>query len=214
MMTFWRALTLLIAGWMVPVVAAAAESPRDLLELMITPDLVLGRAEAIGLSAPQRQAVQRIQSDLQPRMLPLLRQMRSERDALVALLRAEKADEGAILDQFEKLNGVETELKRLRLQMTVGVMKVLTAEQRATARTLQEKRLSEGGPEMGTDTLPAKLRRVKDGLEQWKREGRDVAPLRELWERFQAAEDKGHYRQARQALDEAIALLDAPPARR
>ena len=54
---------------------------------------------------------------------------------------------------------------------------------------------------------------MKEGLEQWKREGRDVTPLRELWDRFRAAEDKGHYRQARQALDEAIALLDAPPAR-
>jgi Spy/CpxP family protein refolding chaperone len=212
MKTLRRTVTLLIAGGMA-VSVAAAESPRDLLELMIPPDLVLGQAEAIGLSASQRQAVQRIQAELQPRMPPLLRQMRKERDALVLLLQVEKPDEGAVLGQFEKLNAIETELKRLRFQMTVGVKRVLTAEQQAKALALQgERRAGSGGP-TGPDSLPAKLRRVKEGLEQWKREGRDVTPLRELWDRFREAEDKGHYRQARQALDEAIALLDAPPAR-
>jgi Spy/CpxP family protein refolding chaperone len=213
MRTLRRAATLLVAVWMLPVPAAATESPRDLQEVMIPPELVLGRADEIGLSASQRQAVRRIQSEVQPRMPPLLRQMRTERDALLALLQAEKVDEGAVLAQFEKLNAIETELKRLRLQMTVAVKRVLTAEQQAKAQALQEKRRAESGGSTGPDSLPAKLRRVKEGLEQWKREGRDVTPLRELWDRFREAEDKGHYRQARQALDEAIALLEAPPAR-
>jgi Spy/CpxP family protein refolding chaperone len=213
MKTLRRAMTFLVAGAMALVSAAAAQSPRDLPEQMIPPDLVLAQAEAIGLSAAQRQAVRRVQAELQPRMPPLLRQMRQERDALVALLALEKPDEAAVLAQFEKLNAVETELKRLRIQMTVGVKKVLTAEQQAKALALQGKRLSDSTAAAGPDTLPAKLQRVKEGLEQWKREGRDVTPLRELWERFRAAEDKGYYRQARQALDEAIALLDAPPAR-
>jgi Spy/CpxP family protein refolding chaperone len=212
MTTLWRAAVLLIAGFVVTVSALFAQSPRDLLELMIPPELVLGQAEAIGLRASQRQAVQRIQAELQPRMPPLLRRIREERDALVTLLKVEKPDEGAVLAQFEKLDAIETELKRLRLKLTVEVKRVLTAEQQAKAQALQEKRLAEGGAATGTDSLPAKLRRVKEGLEQWKREGRDVTPLRERWERFREAEDKGHYRQARQALDEAIAVLDAPPA--
>ena len=207
-----RAVMLLLAGWMAPALGAAADSARDLSEQLIPPDLVLSNGEALGLSAGQRQAVRRVQAEVQPGMLPLLRQMREERDALLVLMDAEKPDEGVVLARFGKLNAIEGELKRMRLQMTLGVKRVLTAEQQAKALTLQRKRLSEGGPR-GPDSLAAKLRRVKEGLEQWKREGRDVTPLRERWERFRAAEDKGFYRQARQALDEAIALLDAPPPR-
>src|SRR5262245_15051223 len=199
MNTLRRTASLVAASVVVAVSAAAAESPRDLLELMISPDIVLGQAETIGLNAGQRQSVQRIQAELQPRMPPLLRRIREERDALVALLGTEKPDEGAVIAQFEKLDAIETEVKRLRLQMTVEVQRVLTAEQQARARALQGKRLAEGGAATGPDSLPTKLRRVKEGLEQWKREGRDVTPLRELWERFREAEDKGHYRQARQA---------------
>jgi Spy/CpxP family protein refolding chaperone len=193
--------------------AAAGQSTQDLMDQIIPPDLVLAQSDSIGLSPAQRQAVHRVLLELQPKMPPLLRQMRQERDALVTLLKQEKPEEGAVLAQFEKLNSVETELKRVRFQMTVGVKRILSAEQQAKALALQETRLSESGAGLGPNSLPAKLQRVKEGLEQWKREGRDVTPLRELWDRFRAAEDKGHYRQARQALDEAIALLDKPPPR-
>ena len=190
-------------------VAHAAETTRDLAEQVIPPDLVLAHAEALRLDPQQRGAVQRLLSELHPRMPPLMRRMREERDALVELLKQDKPDEAAVLARFDALTRVETELKRLRLQMTVGVKKVLTGEQQAQAIALQDKRAADAG------TLPAKLKRVKEGLEQWKREGRDVAPLRERWERFREAEDKGFYRQAQKALDEAIALLDAsPPAAR
>ena len=193
--------------------AAAAQSPQDLMDQIIPPDLVLAQSDSIGLSPAQRQAVHRVLLELQPKMPPLLRQMRQERDALVALLKQEKPEEAAVLAQFEKLNSVETELKRVRFQMTVGVKRILSAEQQAKALALQETRLADSGAGPGPNSLAAKLQRVKEGLEQWKREGRDVTPLRELWDRFRAAEDKGHYRQARQALDEAIALLDKPPPR-
>jgi hypothetical protein len=99
--------------------------------------------------------------------------------------------------------------------MTLAIKKVLTPEQQAKALALQGRRLTESGSaQAGPDTIAAKLQRVRDGLQQWTREGRDVAPLRALWERVREAEDRGHYRQARQALDEAIALLDAPPPAR
>jgi Spy/CpxP family protein refolding chaperone len=202
-----------VAVLVVAKAVAAAEPPRSLFEQMVPPELVLAHADALGLDAEQRRAVRRVQARLQPRIPPLLREMREERDALVELLRLEKPDEAAVVARFDRLAAVETELKRVRLQMTVGVKRVLTAEQQAKALVLQAERPAGGGG-AGADSLAAKLRRVKDGIEQWKREGRDVAPLREAWERFRAAEDRGFYRQARQALDEAIALLEAPPARR
>jgi Spy/CpxP family protein refolding chaperone len=208
-----RAATLLIAAWMGSASPGLAQVLRDLFEQVIPPELVLAEADSLGLDAKQREAVRKVQAELQPRMPSLVRQMQQERDALVALLRLDRPDEAAVLAQFERLNAVETEFKRLRIQMTLGVKRVLSAEQQARALALQGRRLTESGAARGAGTLAAKLQRVRDGLEQWKQDGRDVTRLRELWERFRAAEDRGHYRQARLALDEAIALLEAPPPR-
>jgi hypothetical protein len=209
-----RRVTLLAAAWAGLLSAGAAQTQRDLFDQIIPPDLVLSHADAIGLDAEQRRAVRRIQAELQPRMPPLHRQMREQLEALVALLRQEKPDEAAVLARFGQLTATETELKRVRLQMTVGVKRILSAEQQAKALAVQGARPAGSGASRGPDALSVKLRRVKEGLEQWKREGRDVTPLRELWDRFREAEDKGHYRKAREALDAAVALLDAPPSPR
>jgi hypothetical protein len=207
--------SLRLLGWMLgsAVLAGFAETSPNVFAQIIAPETVLLRAEEMGLSAEQRQAVQRIQGEFQPRLGPLLRQMHQERDALIALLQQEKATETAVLVQFDRLTGVENELKRLRLQMSVRIQAVLAPEQRKKARgVLPSDRLA-GSAAMtsGANTLPAKLQRFKQGLEQWKREGRDVTLLGERWERFREAEAKGHYGQARQILDEALALLDQSP---
>ncbi len=210
MKTWRRNVTLLIAGWLALAPLGAA-APQDLFDELVPPDLVLAHSAALGLSAAQRQAVERIQADLHPRMQPLLRQIGQERDALLVLLKEEKPQEPALLAQLERLNVAEAGLKRLRLQMTVRTKNVLTAEQQANALALQRKRVTETGSTPGRGPLQVKLRRVKEGLEQWKRDGRDTTRLRAMWERFREAEDRGFYRQAREALDEAIALLEAPP---
>ena len=202
-----------IAGWLGLVATVGPGSAQDLFDELVPPDLVLAHSEALGLRAEQRRAIERVLRELHPQMPPLARRMREERDVLVALLKVERPDEAAVVAQFEKLTAVETELKRLRLQMTARTKRVLTAEQQEKALGLQREKALGRGPGAGTESVQAKLQRVRDGLEQWKREGRDVTRLRALWERFREAEDKGFYRQARQALDEAIALLEAPPAR-
>ena len=51
--------------------------------------------------------------------------------------------------------------------------------------------------------------RYHEYLERWKREGRDVTRVRELWAQFEQAAEKRHHAEARRALDEALALLDA-----
>jgi Spy/CpxP family protein refolding chaperone len=183
---------------------AAAQSPQDLFDELVPPEVVLAHAAELGLSTEQRQAVERIQAEAHPQSRGLVERMRQERDALVALLRQAAPDEAAVVAQFDRLSAVETDLKRLRIRTTTRTKRVLTTAQQQRALALQRSRTGDG-------SLQAKLQRVREGLEQWKREGRDVAPLRALWDRFREAEDRGFYRQARQALDEAVALLDTPP---
>jgi Spy/CpxP family protein refolding chaperone len=197
-------LAALVLGGVSPV---AAQSPLELFDELVPPELVLGHAAELGLSAEQRRAVERIQAEAHRPSPSLLARMRQEREALMALLRQEKPDEAAVAAQFDRLTEAETELKRVRLRTTIRTKRVLTAEQQGKALALQRSRAGEG-------SLAAKLQRVREGLEQWKREGRDVAPLRVLWDRFREAEARGFYRQARQALDEAVTLLDAPPPSR
>lgn len=210
MITPRRVVTLVLAASLAATAAGGQEPTRDLYEQLVPPELVLAHAEEIGLSPAQRQAVERVRAELGPRMFPLLEQMRKETAALVELLKQEKPDEAAMLAQFEKLSSVETDLKRLRLLMTARTKRVLTAEQQAKALAIQGKRLASDASGANRYTVRAKLQRVKDALEQWMREGRDVTPLREQWDRFREAEARGFYRQAREALDEAIALLEKP----
>jgi heavy-metal resistance protein len=210
-MTRRAAVAAVIAGGLA-LAAVGPGSAQDLFYELVPPALILADSHALGLGAEQRQAIEGIVGELHSQMRPLVRQMREEQSGLVALLKVERPDEAAVVAQFEKLSAVETEMKLLNLQMTVRSKRVLTAEQQEKALSLQRNKVR-WGPAAGTESVHVKLQRVRDGLEQWKREGRDVTRLRALWERFREAEDKGFYRQARQALDEAIALLEAPPAR-
>jgi Spy/CpxP family protein refolding chaperone len=98
---------------------AFGASPQDLLEQMVPPEIVLQHAEEIGLTDAQRQVLRGEAAALEAKMKPWQRQMREETVALVAGLTQEKPDEAAVLAQFEKLNRVEAELKRLRLLMTL-----------------------------------------------------------------------------------------------
>lgn len=194
--------------------APAADSGRELFEQMIPPELALSRAAEIGLTAEQRDAVRGATAGLQARVSRLLPELGRERDALAALLRKDAPEEAAVLARFDKLAAVETELKRLRLQMSERTRALLTPEQRTRLQAAQLDRMS--GPEGARrpGSLAAQLERVKAGIERWTREGRDVARVREAWDRFREAEARGFYRQARQALEDAEAILgEVPPPR-
>ena len=71
-----------------------------------------------------------------------------------------------------------------------------------------------------TDLGYTNVKAYEGGIEKWKAEGRDVSELRALWDKFLQADARGRFGEARQALDEAIALLERtetaspPPAQK
>jgi Spy/CpxP family protein refolding chaperone len=200
-------LTFLIAAFCLNGAGFAA-SPQDLFEQMVPPEIVLLHAAEIGLTDAQRHTLRRAAAALEAEMKPWQQKMREETVALVASLSQEKPDEAVVLAQFEKLNKVEVELKRLRLLMTLRMKAELTAEQQAIARKLNA--AAGSAPRLGS--MAAKLERIKQGIERWKRDGRDVAQVRELWERSLRLSEEGRDTDARAVLDEAQTLLDTPPA--
>ena len=209
-MKYARVLFLAALAWGSSVVPGVPASPQDLIEQMLPPETVLPNGVAIGLTPAQRETLQRELSALQARLAPLQQRMREETGALVQMLAQAKPDDAAVLAQYEKLNATENEVKRLRVTMTLRVKAVLTPEQQAQVRALKSAPTAAASNSTpARDGVAGKLQRVKQGIERWKREGRDVTRVRELWDQFQQAAEKRQHAEAHRALNEALAILDA-----
>jgi hypothetical protein len=185
-----------------------AATPQDLMAQMLPTDLLLPNATALGLSAEQQQRLGDGLAPLQREMQSLLPKMRTANSALVALLSAAQPDETAVLFKYAELEAIEAQIKRLRLKMTLVAKSVLSAEQQQRAHSLRDTNTAPASG--GGDTIPAKLQRVRDGLERLRREGRDVSAVRAKWAEFQQHAEAREHQLAMKALDEAIALLESP----
>ncbi len=188
--------------------AALAATPQDLLAQMLPTDLLLPNAAALGLSPEQQQRLADGLAPLQREMQPLLPKMQAANGALVTLLSAAQPDETAVLSKYAELEAVESQIKRLRLQMTLVAKSILSADQQQRARSLRETSTATA-PGSG-ETIRAKLQRVRDGLERMRREGQDVEAVRTKWAEFQKHAEAREHQLAMKALDEAIALIESP----
>jgi uncharacterized membrane protein len=186
---------------------AQAQTGSGLLEQMLPPEVVLPNAATLGLDDTQREKLRSGLAPLQNEMRPLQAQMHHAERELVTMLAAPKPQEAAVLTKFADLGVLESQVKVIRLKMTLLVKSVLSAEQQTKALVLKT----------AQPTLPGdgsrvhdKLMRVRDGLARWKNEGRDTAEVLRLWEQFQQFSERHWHQQAFRALDEALKLLDAP----
>jgi hypothetical protein len=185
-------------------------TPKDLVEQVLSPDVVLGNAEALGLTNEQQQQLQEAIAPLQRAMWPAQQHMRARNDELVELLAAPKPDEAAVLAKFAELESAEAKVKALRLRMTLAAKAVLSAEQQAKAASLRDGG-SAGVPKYGDGKLiTEKLQRVRDGIARMQREGRDVEQVRALWDEFQKRAELRHHQLALKALNEALRIVETP----
>lgn len=187
--------------------AVHAATPQDLVAQMLPSDLLLPNAAALSLSAEQQDKLREGLTPLQREMPALQQQMQAANTALVALLAEAKPDDAAVLAKYAELEGIESRIKVLRLKMTLVAKSVLTAEQQQRARTLREGPAAANAAGSG-ETIPAKLQRVRDGLERLKREGRSTSEVRAKWLEFQQHAEAREHPQAMKALDEALGLIE------
>jgi Spy/CpxP family protein refolding chaperone len=203
-MNAWK--RILSIFWLIPASAPAQQSP--LPDQMLPPEFVLPNSAAIGLSAAQSQALTQGITKLQAQMRPLQAQMYQAEADLTRLLVAAKPDDAAVLAKYADLDALESEVKQLRLRMTLLAKSVMTPEQHAKALSLKAARPTVPGDGRW---LRERLERVRDGIARWEREGRDVSRVTELWQEFQSYSQKHWFQKADQALEEALALLEANP---
>ena len=86
----------------------------------------------------------------------------------------------------------------------------VTAEQQEKAAALKPASGAPAAPSGAGDTIRAKLKRVRDGIERMQREGRDVSRVRALWSEFQKHAEQREHPLAMNALNEALQLVEAP----
>ncbi len=186
--------------------ATAQQSP--LPDQMLPPEFVLPNSAAIGLNEAQRQTLNEGIVALQTQMRPLQARMYQTERELSSLLGAAKPDDVTVLAKYADLDALESQVKLLRLKMTLLAKSVMTPEQHAKA--LQLKTTQPTVPGDGR-WLRERLQRVRDGIARWQKEGRDVSRVTALWQEFQTYSQKHWFQKADQALEEALTLLEANP---
>jgi len=102
-------------------------------------------AQALGLSENQRAKVRGIMEDTRRKNWDVLGQIRSERFKLREMLRGDKVDPNAAVEQKRKVDDLRREIMRSRLEARNQVLALLTPEQREKARAYGPQRRSRHG---------------------------------------------------------------------
>lgn len=140
---------LLLAGLftLVPAAALAQEEPAveqddPLFATLYPPELIMQHRRAIGLDDEQRDAISRLISDLQGRVLALQWELMDEVDQLGRITGGERVDLDRALDQMDTVLDTEKDIKQAHLEMLVRIKNLLTPRQQ---QMLEELRGGEGG---------------------------------------------------------------------
>jgi Spy/CpxP family protein refolding chaperone len=101
-------------------------------------------AQALGLSEDQRAKIGRIFEDARSKNWDVIGQIQSERFKLREMLRGDKVDPNAAVEQKRKVDDLKRQVMRARLEARNQVFAVLTPEQREKARSLAPRRGGRG----------------------------------------------------------------------
>jgi len=135
----------LITGLLVVTTATAwAQKPQRrggpdvMAENLFPPELVMQNQKTLALTDDQTKAIQEEMQKMMAKFTDLQWQQSAEGEALTALLKQDKPDEKQILAQFDKLLGIENEVKKLHFGSMVRIKNLLTSEQQAQLRQIKK----------------------------------------------------------------------------
>lgn len=133
---------IVLAALSLAVPVAAQEAPTEvgqdpLFQTLFPPELIMQHRRAIGLDDEQRDAISRLISDLQGRVLSLQWELMAEVEQLGTVTSPSRVDLDRALDQMDAVLDLEGEIKEAHLEMLVRIKNLLTPEQQ---RRLEELR--------------------------------------------------------------------------
>ncbi len=121
------------------------------------PELVMQHQKAINLSADQQQAIRAEMGKVMTQFTDLQWQQSAEQETMTSLLKQPTVDEKQTLAELDKLLSIENEIKRLHLGSMIRIKNILTADQQAKLRELQQQahpRRQSGGQPSSSDGPP------------------------------------------------------------
>jgi Spy/CpxP family protein refolding chaperone len=186
--------------------AEAGAAKREGLDV-IDPGLVVRAADQLGLTAEQRADIQNLSRRAANQRNTLQPQLDAETAALNGMLQQAPTDQAACLAQLDKVLGLERQIKRLNLTLALAVREKLTAEQLAQLAQLRAKQAA-GAQNVNAvpEVLRAKAQRLQEIAQQRQKDGQDVADLRRTMQNIKTLIQEGKFREANQALDQAIGM--------
>lgn len=111
--------------------------PDPLADLLFSPDLIMARQNAIGLSEAQKTYLQSEMLKSQTRFTELQWQLQNAIEGLTELLKQTKADEVQVAAQLDKVLAAEREIKRSQITLLVRIKNNLAPEQQQRLQTLR-----------------------------------------------------------------------------
>ncbi len=115
--------------------AAVQEDP--LFQTLFPPELIMQHRRAIGLNDEQRDAISRLISDLQGRVLGLQWELMAEVEELAAVTSPPRVDLDRAADQMNAVLDTERAVKQAHLEMLVRIKNLLTREQQEILTSLR-----------------------------------------------------------------------------
>jgi Spy/CpxP family protein refolding chaperone len=111
--------------------------PDPFADLLFSPDLILARQNAIGLSDAQKNYLHAEMAESQAHFTDMQWQLQSAIEELTGLLRQPKADEAQVVAQMDKVLAAEREIKLAQIALLVRIKNNLTPEQQRRLRTMR-----------------------------------------------------------------------------
>lgn len=109
---------------------AAAERANDPIgRYLYAPDVVLGRAQELGLTEAQRKAIRSATHEVQKRFLDVQLDLEERTEAVSLLLQQAPIDEKAVLAAVDQVLAVENEVKKAQLTLLIRIRNRLTPDQ-------------------------------------------------------------------------------------
>jgi Spy/CpxP family protein refolding chaperone len=103
----------------------------------------MANQQAIGLTDRQRASLQQAMKDAQGKFIDFQFRMSSEVENLQRLIQPASVDESKVLEQVDRVLGVEREIKRAQLTLMLRIKNLLSPQQQAQLGALRRQGPSE-----------------------------------------------------------------------
>ena len=119
-------------------VASAGEGEDPFATYLFPPDRVMGKSQEIGLEDAQRHAIRDEVQKVQPKFTDLQFELQDESGKMVRLLQAKPVDEARVLNEVDRILGLEKQIKKLQVSLLVRIKNILTPAQQARLTEIQK----------------------------------------------------------------------------